>query len=346
MTRILVAGEALIDFIPDTEGPLSGVETFHRRAGGAPSNVAVGLARLDAPPIFWTRVGDDAFGEFLQGRFASAGVNDEYVCVDPDAKTALVFVSLDPDAERSFSFHRDGTADTRMEPGRVDDSALSAVDWVHAGGVTLSGGSSRQATYELLKRAGERDDIVVSFDPNARPELFTDHDLSRSFERAFRGADVVKTTVDDLRTAGLVASDTTDNDAASVAEFVCSYGPHTALVTRGADGALLRAEPTAPWNPAAEPMIVEHPGYPVDPVDTTGAGDAFTAGAIAALSGAVDNLPETEATDADGAAKRRVSAALAFANAVAARTTTARGAMTSLPTRAEALALCDPSESE
>lgn len=350
MTRILVAGEALVDFIPDSRGPLPTVETFHRRAGGAPANVAVGLARLDVTPSFWTRIGDDAFGDFLLDTLVDAGVDDAHVVRDPTAKTSLVFVSLDPDAERSFSFHRDGTADTRMQPGAVSDADLAAVDWVHAGGVTLSGGSSREATFDLLERAGDRADVVVSFDPNARPELFTDRDLGGSFERAFAAADVVKTTVEDLLAAELVTPGTTDDDATAVAETVCGYGPHTTLVTRGGDGALVRAEPDAPWNPTERPIVVEHPGYPVEAVDTTGAGDAFTAGAIASLSGAIGTAGEATPSAADageGAPSTAVDGegaleeALAVANAVAARTTTARGAMTSLPSRAEALALCD-----
>jgi len=56
MTReVLVAGETLIDFLPDRSGSLSAVESFSRRAGGAPANVAVGLARLDRTPWFCTR---------------------------------------------------------------------------------------------------------------------------------------------------------------------------------------------------------------------------------------------------------------------------------------------------
>ena len=363
MGRILVAGETLVDFIPDARGSLPTVETFHRRAGGAPANVAVGLARLDVPPLFWTRIGDDPFGEFLHGTLVDAGVDDTYVVRDPTAKTSLVFVSLDPDAERSFSFHRDGTADTQMQVGALSDGDLAAVDWVHAGGVTLAGGSSREATFDLLERAGERDDVVVSFDPNARPELFTDHDLAGSFERAFAAADVVKTTVEDLLAAGLVPSETTDDDAAAVAETICGYGPHTTLVTRGANGALARAEPTAPWNPTGSPIVVEHPGHSVDVVDTTGAGDAYTAGAIASLAKAItadvetgpscanDGTESPTTTDDGGSTdpadrEDALGEALALANAVAARTTTARGAMTSLPSREEALSIRNRSKHE
>jgi fructokinase len=76
---LLVAGEALVDFIPDRPGPLADVETFTRRAGGAPANVAVGLATLGDPPLFWTRVGRDPFGDHLVETLADHGVPDDLV---------------------------------------------------------------------------------------------------------------------------------------------------------------------------------------------------------------------------------------------------------------------------
>ena len=320
MTGVLVTGETLIDFIPDGHGTLDDVETFHRRAGGAPSNVAVGLARLGDPPLFWTRVGDDPFGDHLVDALREAGVRESLIERDPDADTTLAFVSRASDADRAFSFYRDGTADTRMQRGAVDDDSLADVGWVHAGAVALAADPTRTATFDLMSRAA--DDAVVSFDPNARPELFVDGDFPGTCRRAFDLADVVKATVEDLVAADLADGDATDDDAPALARAVCERGPHTALVTRGADGALARATPAAPWNPKSEPIVVEHGGYPVDAVDVTGAGDAFTAGAIAALS---DGDPLDEA--------------LAFADAVAARSTTATGAMAALPTRAEAEAV-------
>ena len=315
MTDILVAGEALIAFLPEGERSLVDTETFHRRAGGAPANVAVGLACLGESPLFWTRLSTDPFGDHLATTLSDNGVRSDLIERDPDAATTLAFVSLDPDAERAFNFRRNGTADTRMRPGAVDDETLAETEWVHGGGVTLADEPSRTATLDLLERA-RKAGATVSFDPNARPELFDEGHFVEHCRRALRRADVVKTTAEDLLETGVI--DESDCDATVLARSICEQGPHTALVTRGADGALASATPEAPWNPTGEPLVVEHGGYDVDPVDTTGAGDAFTAGAIRSL--------------ADGESLR---AALAFANAVAAQSTTEKGAMSALPTRAE-----------
>lgn len=303
---VLVAGEALIDFIPGASGPLRSVERFDRRAGGAPANVAVGLARLEETPWFWTRVGDDPFGAFLRETLREEGLPERFVERDPDAKTSLAFVSHDPDADRAFTFYRDDTADTRMQPGAVPDDVLDRLAWVHVGGVTLTGGASRDATLDLARRAGERG-CTVSFDPNARPELWESSEAFATLVHEMLAiADVVKATPADLREA-----EVPDAEPFDLARSVCDRGPHTTLLTLGRRGAVAVATGDAPW-----PGEAAHPGYAVDPVDTTGAGDAFTAGAIASLVGG-GSLEE----------------AVGLANAVAAATTTAPGAMTALPDR-------------
>ncbi|MFB6207220.1 MAG: carbohydrate kinase family protein [Haloglomus sp.] len=303
---ILVAGETLVDFLPDREGDLAAVERFTRRAGGAPANVAVGLARLDRTPWFWTRVGADPFGEFLAATLTEEGLPDRFVERDPDARTTLAFVARDGE-ENSFTFYRDGTADTRLEAGSVPDATLADVEWVYVGGVMLASDPGRSATRSLVGRANEHDCTVV-FDPNARPELWTPGEFERLVGDVLADVGVVKATPDDLRAAGF------EGEVEALADAVLDAGPHTVLLTMGAEGSFARSAAAAPGGAAT----ATHAGYPVDPVDTTGAGDAFTAGALATL--------------ADG--ERDLETVLGFANAVAAVTTTATGAMTALPDRA------------
>ncbi|WP_254529800.1 carbohydrate kinase family protein [Natrinema gelatinilyticum] len=305
---VLVAGETLIDFIPNRPGPLDDIATFERRPGGAPANVAVALARLERLPLFWTRVGDDPFGRYLERRLVEYGLTDRWIERDADAKTTLAFVTHDETGDRSFSFYRDGTADTRLESGRIDDDALADCDWVHAGGVALSSGSSRAATLDLLARAAGAG-CTVSFDPNLRPELWPDESaFASAAAEALENVDVCLATVEELEALG-VAGET----PSAIARAAIDRWPlHTVFVTRGSDGAVAIASEDAPW-PAAR---VDHSGFEIDVVDTTGAGDAFVAGAIDALRSG-----------------RELGASVAFANAVGATATTESGAMTALPTR-------------
>ena len=276
---VLVAGETLIDFLPERPGPLEDVSGFDRRPGGAPANVAVALANLGETPLFWTRVADDPFGRYLEGVLDSHGLPDRFVERDPDAKTTLAFVTHDEAGDRAFTFYREDTADTRLEPGRIDDAELDALEWVHAGGVALATGSSREATLDLLERAADAG-CTVSFDPNARPELWPDEEtFARVCRDALAHVDVCKATVEELEALGFVGE-----SPAGVARDALAAGPHTVFVTRGSEGAVAVAEGAAPWVDAGgDTAVAEFGGHEVDVVDTTGAGDAFVAGTIAAL---------------------------------------------------------------
>ncbi|MGM0389262.1 MAG: carbohydrate kinase family protein [Natrinema limicola] len=305
---VLVAGEALVDFIPERAGPLEDVAGFERRPGGAPANVAVALARLDDPPLFWTRVGDDPFGRYLERTLADYGLPTRFVARDAEAKTTLAFVTHDETGDREFTFYRDDTADTCLEPGRIDDQTLADCEWIHAGGVTLSGGSARAATLELLERAATAD-CTISFDPNWRPELWPDEEaFASTVGDALAHVDVCFATATELEALGASGESPTEIARAAID----GGAAHTVFVTRGSEGAVAVASDDAAWPTAT----VSHRGFAVDTVDTTGAGDAFVAGAIDALR--------------DG---RDLTATVTFANAVAATATTARGAMTALPTR-------------
>jgi fructokinase len=311
--RVLVAGETLVDFLPARPGPLAEVGTFDRRPGGAPANVAVGLARLGGTPLFWTRVGADPFGAFLADTLADEGLPSRFVERDPDAKTTLAFVTHDESGDRAFTFYRDGTADTRLDPGTVPDDTLAAVDRVVCGGVPLATGRSRDAMRDLLERSTAAGSETW-FDPNYRPELWPDDDFGAVAGDALADVDVLKATAAELRELG-VGGETPRELARRAAE----HGPHTVLVTLGGNGALAHATADAAWGPTT----VEHAGYDVDVLDTTGAGDAFLSGAIA------------RATAGDAA----LESVLSYANAVAAVATTARGAMAALPSHETVVAV-------
>ncbi|WP_435183101.1 PfkB family carbohydrate kinase [Halobellus sp. EA9] len=300
-SEVLVAGETLVDFIPDAPGPLAGVESFSRRPGGAPANVAVGLARLDRTPWFCSAVATDPFGEFLASTLDEEGIPDRFVVRDPDRQTALAFVSHGTDADREFTFYRSDTADVHLDTSVVDDATLESVEVVAVGGVSLSVEPARSATFDLVERARARGCLVL-FDPNYRPELWHD-DPGPVIRRMLARTDVLKVSDEDLSGPGLPSDPSGLLDAVDDAVFL----------TEGGAGARLLADDGSPWG-AGE---WRHGGFRVDDVvDTTGAGDAFTAGIIAGL--------------VDGDAPEDL---LAFANAVAAASTTSRGAVTALPDR-------------
>lgn len=304
MATVLCLGEALIDFVAEEVGvPLRDCPGFTRAAGGAPANVAVGLSRLGLPSAFIGKVGDEPFGMFLAHTLAECGVDTRGMRFDPDHRTGLAFVSLFSGGERQFVFYRHPSADMHLRPEEVDISLLDQAGAFHFGSVSLIAEPSRSAT---LWAAGEarRRGKFVSYDPNLRMHLWASpEDARREALAAVPLADLVKVSAEEV--AFLCPE-------GSGASFL-AMGPRLVCVTRGADGCICLT---------ADDRVVS-PGFAVEAVDTTGAGDGFVAGFLSSL---MAGEWATSREDLEHACR--------FANAVGALTCTQKGAIPALPTRA------------
>jgi fructokinase len=306
--EVLVVGETLIDFLPDGPGRLASVETFTKRAGGAAANVAIGLSRLDCPPYFLTNVAADGFGDFLIETLEANDVPIDFVTRDSVHETTLAFVSHDADGERTFTFHGSDSADGYLDASAIRSATLDDLSWVCIDApVALAAPKARGEIIDLCERAREHD-CAVAVDPNTRRERWPDQEtFEKALERLFSLAHLTKVSVADLEGTSFGASAST-----SLATNVLEAGPHTVFVTDGANRASVRARERAPWGAVSASRTATD----VRTVDTTGAGDAFLAGVLAAL---------TEQPD--------VKRALEIANRVAGVTTTEAGAIEALPGR-------------
>ncbi len=299
---IVSLGELLIDFVALESGVTVGEASgFVKAPGGAPANVAVAVARLGMPSAFLGQVGDDPFGHFLADVLRREGVDVSGLRFSDQARTALAFVSLRADGERSFMFYRHPSADMLMTPADVALDVIDRAKVFHFGSITMIGEPSRSATLAAVRRAQERG-LLISYDPNLRLSLWPSAEAAREgMLIGFDYAQVVKISDEELEflTGGQdVAALWRDN----IRLIVVTYGA-------GGSTAHTRRE------------SYHVPGFKVQAVDTTGAGDGFVAGLLVRLlEKGFDDLTGT----------------LRFANAVGALTTTQRGAIPALPTRTEA----------
>lgn len=305
--RAICMGEVLIDFVPTVTGTdLATAPAFQKAPGGAPANVAVGLARLGVPSAMIAKVGADGFGRFLIQSLVDAGVDAALVRQDPANRTPLAFVSLAEDGDREFLFY--GEPWGNLVPGDLDLAAIGAADLLHFGSLALIGDGPRAATWAAVD-AARAQDRMVSFDANLRLDLWPSADAARAAIReGIARATVVKLSDEELEfltgsTDAVVAGRTLWHDAAQAL-----------VVTHGAKGCtcLTRTD------------HVRVSGFSVRPVDTTGAGDAFVAGFLSGL------LTRPDAPLAD---------LCRFANGAGALATTQRGAIPAMPTRDAVLSL-------
>ncbi len=285
--------------MPDSAG------RYLKAAGGAPANVAVGLARLGVPSAFMGQVGDDGFGRFLAATLRDAGVDVSPLRFSASARTMLAFVSLGEQGEREFLFYRDPSADMLFAPADVDQEAIRRADILHIGSISLISEPSRAATLHAVALA-RRHGVRISCDPNLRLALWPGADTAREGMRlCLQHAQIVKIAKEEVRfLAGL-------DDPVEGARTLWHDGLALMAVTRGSGGCV--------WLTRDAQGFV--PGLLVAPVDTTGAGDAFMAGLLAGL---------LDRPHADPAA---LDAVCRFANAAGALTTLSRGAIPALPDR-------------
>lgn len=306
--QVLALGELLIDFVAEERGvTLAEARTFLKAPGGAPANVAVGVARLGTPSGFVGRVGDDPFGHFLAETLAGEGVDVSMLRFDAEARTALAFVSRRDDGERDFVFFRHPSADMRHDPADLDEARIAAARVLHVGSISLIAERSANTTRRAVAVAREAG-TLVSYDPNLRLPLWPSAEAASAGIRSlWTLADVIKISDEELTFL-------TGRDDEAAARSLWHDGLSLMLVTRGVTGVTYLL-------PDGSGDV---PGYEVDTRDTTGAGDSFTAATLAALV-------EDDGLLAD---RDRLEAALRRANAFAALTTTEPGAIPAMPTRA------------
>ncbi|MEG3129415.1 aminoimidazole riboside kinase [Pantoea cypripedii] len=295
--RVWCLGDAVVDLLPEGPGRLM------QCPGGAPANVAVGIARLQGNSGFIGRVGDDPFGHFMRQTLADEQVNTHFMTADPAHRTSTVVVALDDDGERSFTFMVRPSADLFIEPADLPD--FQAGEWLHCCSIALAAEPSRATTFaamQCVQAAGG----FISFDPNIRHDLWPDAaDLLHCLNQALQLADVVKLSEEELA----FATGSADIDA-SMRQLAEQFDIKLLLVTQGKAGV----------KACHNGQTCHYPTLPVISVDTTGAGDAFVAGLLWGL--AQHGLPENEP---------QLAARLASAQICGALATTAKGAMTALP---------------
>lgn len=276
---ISCAGEILFDLVSRGDG------TFSRCAGGAPFNVARALAFTGADVGFYGCVGNDGNGDALRRIAENCGFSRSLIRTIKTRNTTLAFVTVSENGERDFFFHARGTADCAP---CVDDAELvcKGADIVHLGSLPLRSAQGR-AFARTVADITERNGAKLSFDVNYRDGLFSRKRAAyKAFGEIVECADIIKFGADELADFIRYSAKTpvfAPHENPSDAEYLQKAAEslserkrgRTVFVTFGEIGALAAFDGKSTFLPA----------IPVKVTDTTGAGDAFLAGALATLDG-------------------------------------------------------------
>ncbi|MGW4906637.1 carbohydrate kinase family protein [Streptomyces sp. NPDC004270] len=253
---IVVAGEALIDLVPQGRGALAPLQPA---LGGGPYNTAVALGRLGSPTAFCSRTSYDAFGEALLDGLRRAGVDVSLVERGTEP-TTLAAATIDAQGSASYSFYVDGTADRLFTAPAGLPATTRAVSFGTLS-LALEPGAS---AYEELMRGAAGQGLFTALDPNIRAGLITDPDAYRArFKSWLPSVTLLKLSEEDALWLG-----------GTPREWLAS-GPSAVVITHGGDG-------LSAFTP--DGTVYAAPGEEVDVVDTIGAGDTVNAALLHGLA--------------------------------------------------------------
>ncbi|GAA1629419.1 carbohydrate kinase family protein [Actinoplanes couchii] len=262
MGYAMVMGEALIDLL---EADVDGGQVYRQAIGGAPLNVAVGVARLGGDARWTGTLSKDVLGERMAAFLRDAGVDDQGVR-RVQVPTTLAITTFEG-AEPTFTFYGEPPSYALLTPADLDLGAIAGAAVLYTGSICLL----REPFVSAARAAWAVDGPLRVFDPNVRPTLLPDgaavdalRTLSESF---FATADLVK-----LSSADAVVLYGSEDPAVAAARIL-DLGARAVVVTLGARGAHVAV-------PSGSTTV---PAPVVNAIDATGAGDSVMAALISRL---------------------------------------------------------------
>ncbi len=307
MKTIYCIGELLIDFVAENQGnDLSKADVFTKKPGGAPANVACAIAKLGGKSKFIGCVGKDPFGTFLLDVLNKNNV-DTSLAQRSNTFTTLAYVSVAEDGERDFVFSRG--ADKKL---KYDSSVKKSFkeNMVHFGAATALLGGALEEAYDRYLFDALTQKAFISFDPNFRGDLWKDEEKT-FVKKCMIFVEKAHLCKFSLEEAQLLSGEKELEKACAVLHEI---GTKIITITLGKNGTLI-----------STPTLKKTVGsIKVNPVDTTGAGDAFIGCLLYQVSKLSD--PHQILNDTD-----RLVEMVVMANKAGAITTTKFGAIPALP---------------
>jgi sugar/nucleoside kinase (ribokinase family) len=270
MKPIVAIGEILVEIMADTRGdgfrapqPLTGPYP-----SGAPAIFIDQVARLGHPAAMIGAVGDDDFGTLNLERLHTDGVDVSAIAIHPGASTGSAFVRYREDGGRDFVFNLRDSANRHIRIGERAKAVLANAAHLHVVGSSLGADAVAAAVLEAVTIVKARGG-TVSFDPNIRKEMLAAPGFGERMAQVLAATDLLLPSGDELTLFAPTAAD------------LLSQGIKAIVHKQGVSG--------AGYFDARTDLF--QPGFPVNEVDPTGAGDIFGATFV---TGWLTGLPPAE----------------------------------------------------
>lgn len=286
---VVAVGESLGLLAPSRVGRFSQVRDMRLGFGGAESNVAIGVQRLGCQSAWVGRVGDDGLGELIVREIRAEGV-ETHAAVDDTEATALMMKERPQAGYSRVVYYRTGQAGSRLSAEDIPEGLIERAKILHITGISAGLGEDMLAALHSAIDRAEAVGASVSFDVNHRSALWrSNRDAGPIYRALASRSDIIFAGDDEVR----LVSDAEDAD--SQLRALMDLGADCAVLKRGERGAL-----AAERSPEGV-RHAERQAYPVEVVDTVGAGDAFVAGWLAETARGAELAQRLETAAACGA---------------------------------------------
>jgi 2-dehydro-3-deoxygluconokinase len=270
---VVTFGESMVLFGPDSSGPLRYVQNFNKSIAGAESNVAIALAKLGHDVGWFSKLGNDEFGRYIQATIRGEGVDVSRVCVDPLKSTGILFKERFMHSNPNVYYYRKDSAASTLKPEDLDEAYIKSAKILHITGITPALSESCRKTVFKAIEIAKSNNVLISFDPNIRLKLWSRQEAIPVLLEIAKQSDIIFPGIDEGEMLlGLSKPE-------EIAEKFMSMGCSTVAVKLGAEGCFVASHKGT--------MYIN--SYKLDnPEDTVGAGDGFAAGFLSGMLNKLD----------------------------------------------------------
>lgn len=265
---VFTLGESMVVFQPERMLSLEYVQQFPKRIGGAESNVAIGLSRLGHKVGWFSKLGNDSFGQYVHKTIRGEGVDTSSCKFTDQAQTGILFKEQLSPEDMNVYYYRKGSAASLMAPEDLDEKYIAGAKILHITGITAALSETSYRTVMKAIEIAKENGLKIVFDPNLRLKLWAPETAKKVLNEIAAHADVILPGLDE----GQFMTGKTEIE--DVAETLRAGSDKIIIIKTGSDGAYLHTKDKTAFIG----------GFPVRHiVDPVGAGDGFAAGIISGL---------------------------------------------------------------
>jgi len=276
---LITVGRVSLDlFSRDIGAEFHDITAFETGVGGSPVNIAIGASRLGLTSIAFTAVGDDPVGQFVRHFLANEHVNTDFIPVKRERRTGMAVVGVQPPDRFPLLFYRENPADIHLTIEDAKELPLAEARALSLSGTALSRGGAYDVSLYLAEQASLQG-VTTFMDLDLRPDQWSHPSaFGLHLRRALPLCDVIIGTEEEFYAAlsptpeAVMAGESViDSESLHHLMRDCA-GEHdaTLVLKRGDRGARLYTNGSQ----------TDVPGFPVEIVNTVGAGDGFASGLI------------------------------------------------------------------